>query len=129
MQRIWGSIKTKRFNPKGTVPLYIQKTNTTGSLFVTRSYISNQNYITPFLVKNEEIISGKKFGVYNPCDSELLWNTSAASLSDDQKVRKAAAPEFPSWSTTKLAKRTIFVDEICQYPHKTGRIFEGMYVH
>lgn len=102
MQRVWGTAKTRGFSPWRLTPQppYIPKLNGV----ILRSF-SNQNYTTPFLINNEEIISSKTFDVRNPCDSKKLWSASAATLSDVEKVTRAAAAAFPSWSTMKLVKR------------------------
>lgn len=102
MQRVWGTAKTRRFSPCRLTPQppYIPKLNGV----ILRPF-SNQNYTTPFLINNEEIISSKTFDVRNPCDSKKLWSASAATLSDVEKVTRAAAAAFPSWSTMKLVKR------------------------
>lgn len=108
MQRAWNAVKTRGFNHRvlihQSVPPYLLKHGMIGSLLAARSF-SNQNYITPFLINNEEIISDKKFDVRNPRDSKLLWSASAATISDVKRVTQAASAAFPSWSTTKLVKR------------------------
>lgn len=66
---------------------------------------SDPSYITPLFIDNVEVVSPKTFPVNNPADNSLLWNASAASLEDVEKVAKAASAAFPGWSRTKYTKR------------------------
>lgn len=66
---------------------------------------SDPTYTTPFFINNVEVTSPKTFPVNNPADNSLLWNASAASLDDVDKVTKAAVAAFPAWSRTKYTKR------------------------
>lgn len=108
MQRVWSIAKTRGFSLQGlnsrSGPPNIFKLNAIRAPFAARPF-SNQDYTTPFLINNQEIVSSKTFDVHNPIDSKKLWSASAATLSDVEKVTQAAAAAFPSWSTTKLVKR------------------------
>lgn len=66
---------------------------------------SNPAYTIPFFIDNAEFTSLKTFPVRNPADNSLLWNASAATLEDVEKVAKAASAAFPAWAGTKLTKR------------------------
>lgn len=66
---------------------------------------SDPTYTTPFFINNVEVTSTKTFPVNNPTDNSLIWNASAATLEDVEKVAKAAAEAFPAWSRTKYTKR------------------------
>lgn len=103
MQRVWGITKARGFSPlRSGISNF--NFNAIRASFVTRPF-SDQSYITPFLINNQEIVSSKTFEVRSPTDSKKLWSASAATLSDVEKVTQAAAAAFPSWSTTKLVKR------------------------
>lgn len=66
---------------------------------------SDPSYTVPLFFNNVEVTSTKTFPVNNPADNTLLWNASAASIDDVEKVTKAAAAAFPAWSRTKYTKR------------------------
>ncbi|KAL0631665.1 hypothetical protein Q9L58_009477 [Maublancomyces gigas] len=66
---------------------------------------SDPSYTVPLFFNNVEVTSKKTFPVNNPADNTLLWNASAASIDDVEKVTKAAAAAFPAWSRTKYTKR------------------------
>lgn len=65
----------------------------------------NPAYTVPLFIDNAEITSLKTFPVNNPADNSLLWNASAATLEDVEKVAKAASAAAPAWGRTKLTKR------------------------
>lgn len=65
----------------------------------------NPAYTIPFFIDNVEVTSTKTFPVNNPVDNSLLWNASAATLEDVEKVARAASAAFPAWARTKYTKR------------------------
>lgn len=108
MRQLWGVVRTRGSNLRGAtlesgrscIPGFHRN-----RLLPAIRQFSNKNYITPFLINNQEIISSKKFDVRGPSDSQVLWSASAAGLPDVERVTQAAAAAFPSWSSTKLVER------------------------
>lgn len=79
---------------------------------------SDPAYVIPLFIDNVEITSSKTFPVNSPADNSLLWNASAASLEDVERVTKAASAAFPAWSRTKYTKRRELI-------HNFKRILEA----